>query len=87
MEQIKDLVLTIARALVDDPDQVKVNVIEGGSSSVIELFVAKSDLGKVIGKQGRNANSIRIILNSVAGKTHRRVNLEIMDQRQPDAVQ
>ena len=82
MEQIKELVLMIARALVDDPDQVKVNLIEGSSSFVLELSAAQKDVGKIIGKQGKTANAIRDILNSVGGKTRKRVTLEIIDLRQ-----
>ncbi len=58
----KELVEYIAKALVDHPDQVRVSEIEGERTSVIELSVAKEDLGKVIGKQGRTARSIRVIL-------------------------
>ena len=58
----KDLIEYIAKALVDHPDQVKVSEIEGERTSVIELSVAKDDLGKVIGKQGRTARAIRVIL-------------------------
>jgi uncharacterized protein len=56
-----------------------VNLIEGASSSVIELSVDKADLGKVIGKQGRNAMALRLIVSSVAGKIHKRVTLDILD--------
>jgi len=79
MEQVKDLILTIARSLVDHPGEVSVNVIEGESSVMFELNVSKSDLGKVIGKQGRTADAIRSILNAMAGKTRKRLTLEIVE--------
>jgi hypothetical protein len=75
----KDLITQIAQALVDHPEEVSVNVIEGGSSVMFELKVSKSDLGKVIGKQGRTADAIRIILNAMAGKTKKRLMLEIVE--------
>jgi uncharacterized protein len=76
----KDLITQIAQALVDHPKEVSVNVIDGESSMMFELKVSKSDLGKVIGKQGRTAGAIRIILNAMAGKTRKRLMLEIVDQ-------
>jgi predicted RNA-binding protein YlqC (UPF0109 family) len=76
----KDLIIRIAQALVDNPEEVSVNVIEGASSVMFELTVAKSDYGKIIGKQGRTADAIRTILNAMAGKTRKRLTLEIMDQ-------
>jgi predicted RNA-binding protein YlqC (UPF0109 family) len=79
MEHLKELVLVIARALVDDPEQVKVNVIEGANSLVIELSVSKEDIGKIIGKQGRTVGALRIILNAVGAKTRNRVILEIIE--------
>ena len=74
----KDLIECIAKALVDHPEQVKVSEIEGERSSVIELSVAKEDLGKVIGKQGRTATAIRIILAGVSAKLKRHSVLEII---------
>jgi predicted RNA-binding protein YlqC (UPF0109 family) len=65
---------------VDDPEEVSVNLIEGESSVMFELKASKSDLGKVIGKQGRTADAIRTILNAMAGKTRKRLMLEIVDQ-------
>jgi predicted RNA-binding protein YlqC (UPF0109 family) len=65
---MKDLISEIVQALVDQPDQVKVTEIEGGQTVVLELSVAKSDMGKVIGKKGRNAMALRTILSAVAGK-------------------
>ena len=74
---IKDLIVEIAKALVDQPDQVTVNEIEGTNTNVLELSVAKSDLGKVIGKQGRTAQALRTLLSGVSGKTRKRYILEI----------
>jgi predicted RNA-binding protein YlqC (UPF0109 family) len=79
MEQIKDLVLAIARAVVDDPEQVKVNIIEGSNSLVLELSVSKQDVGKVIGKQGRTADALRVILSAASVKLKKRCTLEIID--------
>jgi len=76
---LKDLVLTIARALVDDPDAVQVREIEGGHNSVLELRVAKNDIGKVIGRDGRTAQSIRTLLTAAASKLGRRSHLDIVD--------
>ena len=76
----KDLILIIAQALVDYPEQVSVNKIESNNTVIIELTVAKSDIGKVLGKEGRTANTIRSILNAMAGKTRKRLMLEIVDQ-------
>lgn len=76
---MKELVEFIAKALVDEPDQVRVTAVEGERITVIELRVAPSDLGKVIGKQGRTARSIRILLNAVATKLRKRAVLEILE--------
>jgi predicted RNA-binding protein YlqC (UPF0109 family) len=76
---MKDLVKKIAQALVDNPEQVKVTVVEGQNTSVIELEVAKDDIGKIIGKRGNTANAIRAILNAASGKAKKRVTLEIID--------
>ena len=76
----KDLILIIAQELVDHPEQVSVNKIESDNTVIIELTVAKSDIGKVLGKEGRTANAIRSILNAMAGKTRKRLMLEIVDQ-------
>ena len=76
----KDLILIIAQALVDYPEQVSVNKIESNNTVIIELTVTKSDIGKVLGKEGRTANAIRSILNAMAGKTRKRLMLEIVDQ-------
>ena len=76
---MKDLIADIAKALVDQPDRVSVTEIEGNNTNVLELSVAKSDMGKIIGKQGRNAYAIRTILSAASGKTRRRYVLEIVD--------
>jgi len=76
---MKELVEYIAKALVDDPDAVKVSEIEGEKTSVIELVVAKEDLGKVIGKQGRTARAIRTILSAASTKINKHSVLEIIE--------
>jgi predicted RNA-binding protein YlqC (UPF0109 family) len=76
---MKDLIEYIAKALVDFPEQVAVNEIEGSQTSVLELNVAKEDLGKVIGKQGRTARAMRTILNAAAAKLNKRTVLEIIE--------
>lgn len=75
---LRELVATIARALVDEPDQVEVEQIDEGDGCTIELRVAKGDIGKVIGKDGRTAQSIRTLI-SAATKPGRRVHLDILD--------
>ena len=75
----KELVSYIARALVDEPDGVEVNLIEGEKSTILELKVAEGDVGKVIGKHGRIAKAVRTILSAAATKTGKRVVLEILD--------
>jgi predicted RNA-binding protein YlqC (UPF0109 family) len=76
---MRQLIEDIAKALVDIPDEVKINVIEGEQTTVLELKVAPSDLGKVIGKQGRTARSIRTILGASSMKLNRRFTLEILE--------
>jgi len=76
---MKELIEYIAKSLVDNPDKVEVDEILGSVTSVIELKVAKEDLGKVIGKQGRTARSIRTILNAASTKIHKRSVLEIIE--------
>lgn len=76
---MKELVEFIAKALVDRPEDVEVNEVKGSQTSVIELKVAKSDLGKVIGKQGRTAHAIRTILNAASTKLRKRAVLEIIE--------
>ncbi|MBW1743629.1 MAG: KH domain-containing protein [Deltaproteobacteria bacterium] len=76
---MKELIKYIAQALVDLPEQVEVSEVEGEQTSVIELKVAKEDLGKVIGKQGRTARSIRTILSAASAKIKKRSVLEIIE--------
>jgi len=76
---MKDLIDYIARALVDHPEQVTVSEIEGNQTSVLELKVAKEDLGKVIGKQGRTARALRTILSAASAKSKKRSVLEIIE--------
>ena len=78
-DAMKDLISTIARAIVDNPEQVSVTEIEGAHTSVLELKVAKSDMGMVIGKRGRTAGAIRTILSGVSGKAKKRFVLEILE--------
>jgi uncharacterized protein len=74
-----DLVALIARSLVDQPDQVSVREVQGDRFPRIELSVAREDIGKVIGKEGRTAQSIRTVLNAAASKAGRRAHLDILD--------
>jgi len=76
---MKDLIERIAQALVDNTEQVKVTVVESDQVSIFELKVAKEDMGKIIGKQGRTANAMRTILSAVSGKTKKRMFLEIIE--------
>ena len=79
MASVKSLVEEIAKALVDAPDEVSVREIEGEQVTVLELKVAPADVGKVIGKQGRTARSIRTLLGAAGMKLDRRINLEILE--------
>jgi predicted RNA-binding protein YlqC (UPF0109 family) len=76
---MKDLISYIAQALVDHPEQVSVSEVEGNQTSVLELKVAKEDLGKVIGKQGRTARAMRTILSAASAKVKKRTVLEIIE--------
>lgn len=76
---MKELIERIAKALVDNPDQVRVEEVQGERTSVIELSVAKDDLGKVIGKQGRTAKALRTILTAASTKLDKRSVLEIVE--------
>jgi uncharacterized protein len=76
---LKELIETMARALVDNAEQVKISEIAGEMTSIIELRVAMADLGKVIGKQGRNVDAMRIILSAASTKIRKRVVLEIIE--------
>ena len=78
---MKELVQYLAKALVNNPDAVEVKETEGENASVFELKVAKEDLGRIIGKQGRTAKSIRTLLNAAASRTNRKVVLEIVEER------
>jgi predicted RNA-binding protein YlqC (UPF0109 family) len=77
---LRELVEMIVKALVDNPEQVRVSQLDGEQSSIIELTVAPEDMGKVIGKQGRNAQAIRIILGAAGMKLKKRVSLEILEK-------
>jgi len=76
---MKDLIKYIAQALVDNPEQVEISEVEGNQTSVLELKVAKEDLGKVIGKQGRTARAMRTILSAASAKIKKRTVLEIIE--------
>ncbi|MFM8313743.1 MAG: KH domain-containing protein [Deltaproteobacteria bacterium] len=79
MEELRNLVEVMAKALVDFPEQVNVAEVEGEQTTVIELKVAKEDLGKIIGKEGRTARSLRTILAAVSTKLRKRSVLEILE--------
>ena len=76
---LTDLIRSIAVELVDHPDEVDVVEVPGNNNTVIELRVARDDVGKVIGKEGRTAQSMRTILTAVSAKSGRRVHLDIVD--------
>ena len=76
---MQDLISYIAKSLVDHPEQVSVTEVEAERITVLELRVAKNDIGKIIGKQGRTAQAIRAILSAASGKTGKRYVLEIID--------
>jgi predicted RNA-binding protein YlqC (UPF0109 family) len=76
---VTDLILYIAKALVDKPDEVEVEEFDEDGATVYELTVAEDDLGKVIGKQGRTARAIRQLLQAASSKQHKRVVLEILE--------
>ena len=76
---MKDLITEIVKALVDQPEEVSVNEVGGDHTTVLEVRVAKTDMGKIIGKQGRTAQAIRTILGAAAGKTRQRYILEILE--------
>jgi uncharacterized protein len=87
---MKQLVETVCKSLVDNPEQVSVTQIDGEQTTILELRVHPSDLGKVIGKQGRTARAIRTILSAAGMKQRRRYNLEIIenyDQQQQQQQQ
>ncbi|MBU4319460.1 MAG: KH domain-containing protein [Proteobacteria bacterium] len=76
---MKHLIEIIARALVDSPDDVSIKEVQGNSVLILELSVAKMDVGKIIGKQGRNVDAIRTLLNAVSAKNNKRTLLEIVE--------
>jgi predicted RNA-binding protein YlqC (UPF0109 family) len=76
---MKELLILIAKALVDNPDEVAVNEVGGEQTTILELRVAQEDLGKVIGKQGRTARAIRTILSAAGMKLRKRFHLEIIE--------
>jgi uncharacterized protein len=78
---MKELVQLLARSLVSSPDAVEVKETQSDTASILELKVAKEDLGRIIGKQGRTAKSIRTILNAAASRTNRKVVLEIIEEK------
>jgi predicted RNA-binding protein YlqC (UPF0109 family) len=79
MEDLKEIVAFIAKALVDDPEDVQVEVVEGEKTVIVELTVAPSDLGKVIGKDGRTARALRTLLAATSAKHAKRAVLEILE--------
>ena len=82
-ETMKQLILKIVQALVDLPDAVSVEVIEDRESTILQVRVAPQDIGKVIGKQGRTARSLRTILGAASMKLHHRFALDIMEDDEP----
>ena len=76
---MKDVLMDVVKSIVDKPDEVEVAEVRGDKTTVLELRVAKDDLGKVIGKQGKTAHAIRTILNATATKLKQRAVLEIME--------
>jgi hypothetical protein len=79
MRQIEELIGYIARSLVDDPDAVEVEAMDGDNTIVVELTVARADLGKVIGREGRTARAIRTLLAAASARQQRRAVLEILE--------
>jgi predicted RNA-binding protein YlqC (UPF0109 family) len=79
MESVKNLVSYIAKSLVDNPNSVSVDEIFSGQTMVLELHVAKPDIGKVIGRQGRTAHALRTIINAASAKQKKRAVLEIIE--------
>jgi predicted RNA-binding protein YlqC (UPF0109 family) len=85
MDSVQELVREIARALVDEPEAVEVAAMTREESTVLRLKVAPQDVGKVIGKQGRTARSVRTILGEVSMKLHHRYTLDILEEEKPQA--
>ncbi len=76
---MKEFVEFVVKRLVDNPDEVRVNSIEGQNTIVIELHVAQSDMGKVLGKQGKNVKALRLLLTAAAAKRGKRATLEVIE--------
>ena len=76
---MKDLITEIVKALVDQPEEVSVNEMGGGETKILEVRVAKTDIGKVIGKRGRTAQAIRTIMSAAAGKARKRYIMDIVE--------
>jgi len=81
---VRVLVEQIAKALVDTPDQVSVNPVQDGETTVFELTVAPNDIGKVIGKSGRTARAMRAVINATGIRSHKRYALEIVEEDEPE---
>lgn len=79
VEAMQELISFLAKALVDDPDQVDVQVVSGERAHVIELTVAEDDLGKVIGKEGRTARAMRTLLSTMSARSRKRAILDILE--------
>jgi predicted RNA-binding protein YlqC (UPF0109 family) len=79
MDDLKELIAFIAKALVDDPDAVQVKAVEGEKTIILELTVGEGDLGKVIGKDGRTARAMRTLLAATSAKQSKRAVLEILE--------
>ena len=79
MDQLTELIDYIARALVDEPEDVQVEAVEGDRAIILELTVAQSDLGKVIGKDGRTARAMRTLLSATSARQRRRAILDILE--------
>ena len=79
MDELSEIISFITKALVDDPDAVEVTTIEGDKTLIVELSVAQSDLGKVIGKDGRTARAMRTLLSATSARQSKRAVLEILE--------
>lgn len=78
-DELKELISFIARALVDEPDEVTVDAVDGDDAIILELTVAEADLGKVIGKDGRTARAMRALLSATSARLRRRAVLDILE--------
>lgn len=81
MDEIKTMVESIVKNLIDDTSNVRVNVLNGKTSAIIEVDVAKNEVGKLIGKNGRMVDAIRTLLGGVSNKYRRKINIEIVDKK------